>query len=91
VTGPGPAGPVDSEAEVRALPAVQAIRAACRANPARHADADNARMITRACDTAGVALGAYDRRIVAWLAGWEPQTCAVVAAMISRTAAAKGD
>ncbi len=36
------------------------------------------------CGAAGVELGAYDRRIVAWLAGWEPQTCAVVAGLITR-------
>jgi len=44
------------------------------------------RLITSACDAAGVELGAYVRRIVAWLSGWEPTTCAVVAAMISRAA-----
>jgi hypothetical protein len=52
-------------------------------------DAHNARMITQACDAAGVELGAYDRRIVAWLAGWEPQTCAVVAGMITRAGAGR--
>ena len=29
-------------------------------------------------------MGAYDRRILAWLAGFEPQTCAVVAGLITR-------
>jgi len=81
-------GPFETEAEVLALPAVQAIRAASRAVPFRPVDAHNARLITEACDRTGVVLGAYDRRIVAWLAGWEPQTCAVIAGMISRAAAA---
>jgi hypothetical protein len=33
---------------------------------------------------AGVELGAWDQRIVAWLAGFEPSTCAVIAGMIIR-------
>ena len=32
--------------------------------------------------------GAYDHRILTWLAGWEPQICAVVAALITRAHAA---
>lgn len=39
-----------------------------------------------ACARAGVQLGEYDRRIIAWLAGWEPATCAVVAGIILRAA-----
>jgi hypothetical protein len=38
-----------------------------------------------------VALGAYDRRIVEWLAQWEPATCAVVAGLITRAHAAGQD
>ena len=33
---------------------------------------------------AGVELGAYDKRIIAWLAGYEPATVAVVCGLISR-------
>jgi hypothetical protein len=33
---------------------------------------------------ADVELGAYDRRIVEWLARWEPATCAVIAGLVSR-------
>jgi hypothetical protein len=40
--------------------------------------------LTSACATAGVELGAYDRRIVEWLAGWEPETVAVIAGLILR-------
>jgi hypothetical protein len=41
-----------------------------------------------ACESAGVTLGAFDARIVTWLASWEPETCAVVAGLISRAFAA---
>jgi hypothetical protein len=47
-------------------------------------DPHNARMLEDACTAAGVELGAYDRRIIAWLAGWEPQTVAVICGLISR-------
>ena len=43
------------------------------------------------CGAVGVELGACDRRIVAWLSGWEPQTCAVVAGLIDRARAALTD
>jgi hypothetical protein len=42
------------------------------------------RLLEDACTAAGVQLGAYDQRILRWLAGWEPATCAVVAGLISR-------
>jgi hypothetical protein len=48
------------------------------------------RMLTRACEAAGVELGAYDTRILEWLANWEDGICGVVAGLITR-AAAKGD
>jgi hypothetical protein len=48
-------------------------------------------MLEGACATAGVDLGAYDLRILAWLAGWEPQMCAVVAGLITRANAAGRD
>ncbi|WP_141581314.1 hypothetical protein [Actinomadura sp. WMMA1423] len=40
--------------------------------------------LTAACEAAGVELGAYDRRILEWLAGWEPETCAVITGIILR-------
>ncbi len=43
-------------------------------------------MLTAACGQAGVALGAYDRRILEWLAGWEDATCGVIAGLITRAA-----
>jgi len=49
--------------------------------------AGNHRLMEDACTAAGVQLGAYDQRILLWLAGWEPATCAVIAGLITRAAA----
>jgi hypothetical protein len=38
----------------------------------------------------GVALGAHDRRILDWLAGYEPSTVAVICGLISRARAQGG-
>jgi hypothetical protein len=86
-------GPFHTERQVRELPAVRAVYEAFDADPgvggmARH----NERMLRESCAAAGVALGAFDARIVSWLAGWEPGTCAVIAGLISRAhAAGRGD
>ena len=45
-------------------------------------------MPTDACTAAGVELGAFDRRVLAWLSGWEPETCAVIAGLVTRAYAA---
>jgi len=42
------------------------------------------RLLEDTCRAAGVQLGAYDHRILLWLAEWEPSTCAVVAGLIRR-------
>jgi hypothetical protein len=47
--------------------------------------------LTAACAAAGVELGAYDRRIVEWLAGWEPETVAVVVGLVVRAGRAAVD
>ena len=44
----------------------------------------NRQLLEEACAAAGVDLGAYDRRIVGWFAGWEDSTCAVLAGLIRR-------
>ena len=44
----------------------------------------NVAQLMDVCADAGVQLGAYDSRILHWLAGWEPATCAVVAGLIAR-------
>jgi hypothetical protein len=82
-------GPFETERQVRELPVVRAVYKAFDADPgvgrmARH----NERMLRESCAAAGVALGAFDARIVSWLAGWEPETCAVIAGLISRAYAA---
>jgi hypothetical protein len=82
--GPGP-GPFETERQVRELPSVRAVYEAFDADPGVGRMAPhNERMLRESCAAAGVALGAFDVRIVSWLAGWEPQTCAVVAGLISR-------
>jgi hypothetical protein len=40
--------------------------------------------LTRACDEAGVVLGAHDRHLIEWLANWEAETVQVVADLIDR-------
>jgi hypothetical protein len=50
----------------------------------------NHRLLEDACRAAGVQLGAYDQRILLWLAGWEPSTCAVIAGLITRAHQAGG-
>ncbi|PZS32437.1 MAG: hypothetical protein DLM59_08235 [Pseudonocardiales bacterium] len=42
-----------------------------------------------ACEVAGVELGAYDRQVIAWLAGFELQTVQVVVGLIARAAACR--
>ena len=39
-------------------------------------------MLDRAVD--GLPVGVFDRRIVAWLAGWDQPTIAVVASLLAR-------
>jgi hypothetical protein len=83
---PGP--PLETEKQARTLPAVRAVYEAFAADPGVGKMAPhNEAMLTGACEAAGVTLGAYDRRIVHWLSGWEPDVCAVVADIITRAAA----
>jgi hypothetical protein len=42
------------------------------------------KLLCEALTAAGVEMGVYDHRIASWLAGWEPQTCAVVAGWLTR-------
>jgi hypothetical protein len=44
----------------------------------------NLRLLEDACRAARVPLGAHDSRILVWLAGWDPWTCAVVAGLVTR-------
>ncbi len=85
------APPLETEAQARALPAVRAIYDAMHRTDPRQRAGDQmcAALIINACGAAGVQLGGYDLRIIGWLAGWEPQTCAVVAGLIERAAAGR--
>jgi hypothetical protein len=93
----GPAvmtGPFESDREVTQTPQVQAVYAAFEAAPGAGKMAPhNFLMLVNACEAAGVDLGSpasRDRQVLAWLAGWEPQTCAVVAGLIARARHAAG-
>ncbi len=80
-------GPFETRREAAGLPAVQAIYDAMRATTRRGVMAERGhRLLCEACTAAGVDLGAYDHRVIKWLAGWEPEICAVVAGIISRAA-----
>jgi hypothetical protein len=52
-------------------------------------DDEQEAILRDALQAAGVELGAYDDRIVRWLAGWEWSTVAVVASWINRAAGKK--
>ena len=84
----GTLGPFETEREAREVPAVRAVYDAFDAAPGVGKMAPhNYLMLVRACEAAGTDLGSassYDRQILAWLSGWEPQTCAVIAGLISR-------
>lgn len=81
----GPAGPFETEDDARTHPAVRAVYEASHASSRRGVmDEQNRRLLEEACAAAGVSLGAYDRRILGWLANYEPQTCMVIAGLITR-------
>jgi hypothetical protein len=88
MNGPVP-GPSGTEQQALDLPAVQASYAAARASRRRGVMTEHShQLLDEACTAAGATPGAYDHRILTWLAGWEPQTCAVAAALITRAHAA---
>ena len=49
----------------------------------------NLAYLREACNRTSVTLGAFNTRILAWLAGWKPETCAVVAGLITCAYAAE--
>jgi hypothetical protein len=78
-------GPYETEQQVRELPAVCAVYDAFERDPGAGKMTPHCRRILDdACSAAGVETGAYDHRILVWLAGWGPETCAVVAGLITR-------
>ena len=95
MTRPGQApGPFDTEQQARQLPAVRAVYDAFDRDPGVGKMAPpNLRMLLDALAGAGVYVGAYDIQIAQWVAGWEPQTVAVIAGWVQRAgqAAARED
>ena len=69
------------ETERQALDDCRAVYDAKHANPGQM-QALNWAALEDACR--GVELGEYDRRIIAWLAGSEPQVCQVIAEIVRR-------
>ena len=80
-----PMGPFSVRHEAASHPAVNAIYVAARESGVRGTLAEGCyRMLTDACQAAGVELGAYDQRILRWLSDFGPEECAVLAGIISR-------
>jgi len=78
-------GPFDTEQQVRELPAVREVYEAFGRDPGVGKMAPHSlRMLLDALAGAGVYVGRYDLRIAEWLAGWEPQTVAVIAGWVQR-------
>jgi len=78
-------GPFDTEQQARQLPAVREVYEAFRADPGVGKMAPhNLRLLLDALAAAGVYVGAYDIQIAQWVAGWEPQTVAVIAGWVQR-------
>jgi hypothetical protein len=79
-------GPFETEDQALAAPTVRAVGAyEVGVTSLRDGAAD---LLLSACEEAGVTLGHYDRRILVWLAGFEPQAAAAVAGVITRAAVA---
>lgn len=79
-----PVGPFETEDQALADPAVRAIYEQMRRSRDYRMQDGSAAMILQACEQAGVSLGAYDARIVRWIAGFEPQAAAALAGIIDR-------
>ncbi len=83
--GPDVATTAPYETERQARADVAGVYAKCARSSRRGVMGEaNLAYLREACDLGGVALGAFDARILAWLAGWEPETCAVVAGLVTR-------
>ena len=92
MTRPGQApGPFETEQQARQLPAVRAVYDAFDRDPGVGKMAPhNLRLLLDALAQAGVYVGAYDIQIAQWVAGWEPQTVAVIAGWAQRAGQADG-
>ncbi len=82
-------GPFETEAQARALPAVQAVYRSFERDPGPGKMAPHTRrLLGRALEAAAVDMGRHDDRIAEWLSQWEPQTVAVIAEWVTRANAA---
>jgi hypothetical protein len=81
-------GSYETEEDARLTPAVRAIHEASRASRRRGVILGelNHRLLDEACSAAGVEVGAYQHRILLWLAEQEPQMCEAIADIIRRAA-----
>jgi hypothetical protein len=78
-------GPFETEREVLESPTVQAIYAELGRTPVPgELTAANLKMLLDAVSIAAVSVGAYDVDVLEWLAGHDPQVCAVIASLITR-------
>jgi hypothetical protein len=81
-----PHGPYDTERD--AAYAARSLGGPARPGWSILSAEQNRHLLTGACQAAGVSLGAWDERILTWLAGFEDSTCAVVAGLMTRARAA---
>jgi hypothetical protein len=78
-------GPFETSQQARDVPAVRAIYDAMHASHRRGVMGERGyQLLSQACEAADVEVGAYDHHILVWLAGFKPETCAVVAGLITR-------
>jgi hypothetical protein len=79
------AGPFESERDAR-----EASLYYVEGGPNSGLSISKANLADLEAATSGLALGAYDRRILSWLAGSEPATVAVVCGLVRRAKHAAG-
>jgi hypothetical protein len=79
------AGPFESEADARSASLYHV-----EGGPDSGLSISKANLADLEAATSGLALGAYDRRILSWLAGSEPATVAVVCGLVRRAKHAAG-
>lgn len=76
------AGPYETRR--RARTDVADIHAQCAQSTRRGVIGEvNLAHLQNACEQAGVTVGQFDARILAWPAAWEPETCAVIAGLMT--------
>ena len=79
-----PLGPFETERQAR----MAALAATEPDEDSLLTAAGNRKLLGRALQAAGVAMGRYDDRILEWFARWEPSTCAVAAGWVTRACTA---